>query len=138
MTRTKHVTNLSQLKTFEERFEYLKREDKVGESKWGSRRHVNQSFYRSKKWRETRDSIIVRDCARDMGVEGHEIYDKIIVHHIEPVTQEDLDNDNYKLYDPENLICVTDKTHRAIHYGSDITAEKLIERFPDDTSPWKR
>ena len=136
--RTKHYTNLSKLKSREERFDYLKREDSVGENKWGSRRHVNQNFYRSPKWRETRDSIIVRDDACDMGIEGHQINDMIIVHHIEPVTQEDLDNDSYKLYDPENLICVTDRTHRAIHYGSTLTEEVLIERKPNDTSPWKR
>lgn len=136
----KHYTELMRLHTIQERFQFLKNmahRNKVGEETFGGRRWINQNFYRSKEWRELRDTIIIRDQARDMAMEGHEIYDMIIVHHIDPVTQEDLDNNNPKLYDPENLICVTDRTHKAIHYGGSIDGHILEGRFPNDTIPWK-
>ena len=136
---TKSYKELSKLKTFEERFEYLKIGDKkIGEETFGGRRYLNQQFYSSAAWKKVRDDVIVRDLGRDLGVEGEEIPDgvKIIVHHINPVTETDLREFRPCTLDPDNLITTRDLTHNGIHYGDLETIPRIEERKPGDTRLW--
>ena len=135
----KTYSELAKLKTFRERFEYLKLEGVVGEQTFGRSRSLNQEFYRSPKWRKVRDRVIIRDQGCDLGVPGHELRKYIIVHHINPVTEDQIIRDDPCLYDMENLVCTRRLTHNAIHYGEDyaIFEGGVIERSPNDTCPWK-
>ena len=128
------------LPTFKERFNYLKLDGMVGEDTFGFNRYLNQYFYTSREWKRLRDIIIIRDNGCDLGIEGCEIGSGILIHHIEPITMEDIKNRTDKLLDPNNLICVSKKTHNAIHFGDEsiLTADIVVERFPNDTSPWRR
>lgn len=127
---------LIKLKTFEERYEYLRLFGRVGESTFGFDRYINQEFYRSKEWRRMRDKIIVRDEGRDLGLEGYEIYDRIYVHHMNPMIVTDMD-DIDKILNPNYLICASFNTHQAIHFGDESLLPKLpIERRPNDTKLW--
>lgn len=131
-------SELITLPTFEERFRYLKLGGKVGEDTFGFDRYLNQVFYRSAKWKEIRDYVIIRDNGCDLGMEGHEIYQRILVHHMNPITKEDILRESEFLLDPEYMICTIKNTHDAIHYGDEsllITAP--IERRKNDTCPWK-
>jgi hypothetical protein len=130
---------LQKLKTFNERFEYLKLYGVVGESTFGFDRYLNQLFYTSKRWRKTRDDIIIRDNACDLGIEGYEIHNGILIHHMNPITIEDVESDRDILYDPEFLICTSkSSTHNAIHFGDESLLPKPpIERRRNDTCPWK-
>lgn len=131
-------SELITLPTFEERFRYLKLGGKVGEDTFGFDRYLNQVFYRSAKWKEIRDYVIIRDNGCDLGMEGHEIHQRILVHHMNPITKEDILRESEFLLDPEYMICTIKNTHDAIHYGDEsllITAP--IERRKDDTCPWK-
>lgn len=131
-------SELMTLPTFEERFRYLKLGGKVGEDTFGFDRYLNQVFYRSAKWKEIRDYVIIRDNGCDLGIEGHEIYKRILVHHMNPITKEDILRESEFLLDPEYMICTIKNTHDAIHYGDEsllITAP--IERRKNDTCPWK-
>ena len=124
---------------FEERFKYLKLGGRVGEETFGFDRYLNQNFYKSQKWKSIRDHVIVRDNGCDLGVEGYEIRGKIIIHHINPITIDDIVRESEYLFDPEFLISTTHNTHNAIHYGD----ENLLTRMPvtrtkNDTCPWKR
>lgn len=131
-------SELKKLKTFSSRYEYLKLKGVVGETTFGFDRYINQMLYSSKRWKEARDKVILRDEGCDLGIEGHEIYDKIIIHHINPITLEDIENDIDELYNPEYLIATSHKTHQAIHYGDDSLLPKtLVERKRNDTTPWK-
>lgn len=129
---------MRKFKTLEERFEYLRLDGDVGAATFGHDRYMNQEFYRTKAWRATRDRIIIRDEGCDLGVPGYDIHDKIIVHHINPIRPEEILEDSDRLYDPENLIACSNRTHNAIHYGD---AEQLPqtpnERRPNDTAPWR-
>lgn len=127
------------LPTFEERFQYLRLDGKVGAETFGFDRYLNQVFYKSQKWKSARDYVIVRDNGCDLGMEGHEIYGKILVHHMNPISIEDVLNESDFLCDPEFLISTIHNTHNAIHYGDEnllITAPK--ERSKNDTCPWRR
>lgn len=128
------------LPTFQERFNYLKLNGLVGEDTFGYNRYLNQYFYTSREWKQLRDAIIVRDNGCDLGIEGCEIGSGILIHHIEPITMDDIKNRSDKLLDPNNLICVSKKTHNAIHFGDEsiLVEDVTIERFPNDTSPWRR
>lgn len=131
-------SELITLPTFEERFRYLKLSGKVGEDTFGFDRYLNQVFYRSAKWKEIRDYVIIRDNGCDLGMEGHEIHQRILVHHMNPITKEDILRESEFLLDPEYMICTIKNTHDAIHYGDEsllITAP--IERRKNDTCPWK-
>ena len=131
-------SELITLPTFEERFRYLKLGGKVGEDTFGFDRYLNQVFYRSAKWKEIRDYVIIRDNGCDLGMEGHEIHQRILVHHMNPITKEDILRESGFLLDPEYMICTIKNTHDAIHYGDEsllITAP--IERRKNDTCPWK-
>lgn len=130
-------SELSRLETFEERFDYLKLNGRVGAETFGFDRYLNQIFYQSPKWRRARDKVIIRDNGCDLGIEGHEIYDSIIVHHMNPITLEDIEMEREEIFNPEYLICTTKLTHNAIHYGDKNLLPKLpIERKPGDTKLW--
>ena len=123
-------SELITLETFEERLSYLSLKDVPHESP----RHMSESFYKSKAWLVTREDIIKRDFASDIGILGIDIFGPIYVHHINPLTETDILEQSYKCYDPENLICVSMRTHNIIHYGD--KEEPYVERKPGDTKLW--
>ena len=129
---------LSKLKTFKERYEYLKLDGKVGTDTFGFDRYLNQVFYKSKEWLSIRDFVIVRDNGCDLGMQGYEIQEKILIHHMNPISPEDIRKRSEFLLNPEYLICVTHATHNAIHYGDkSLLMESPVERTKNDTCPWK-
>lgn len=140
MTNIKTYSELITLPTFEQRYEYLRLDGIVGEEMFGFDRYINQKFYHDREWLRVRDAVIVRDNGCDLGVLGYEImYERIIIHHINPMRVEDVINRNPMLFDPENLICVTHNTHLAIHYGDkNLISKAPVERTKYDTCPWKQ
>jgi hypothetical protein len=141
MTRNKSYKELSQLKTFEERYNYLKLKQRVSDETFSSHRWVNQMLYRSPEWRRTRRNIIIRDNACDLGIEDYPLFDHITIHHINPITLEDIESGSILLFDEDNLICVSDETHKAIHYGMDddfLKSKEIVRRYPGDTCPWRK
>lgn len=125
--------------TFEERYDYLRLGGKVGEETFGFDRYLNQMFYRSKEWRSIRDYVIARDVGRDLGIEGHEISGKILIHHMNPITKDDILRRSEYLLNPEYLISTIKNTHDAIHYGDkSLLIIAPIERTRNDTCPWRR
>lgn len=134
---TRRYKELIQLETFDARFKYLHLGDSAPYASFGDQRILNQEFYRSPEWHRTRRQVIIRDNGCDMAVEGFDIHDKIIVHHIQPVTLEMIENGDPLLFDLDNLVCVSHHTHNAIHYGSNnLYNPVLIERRPGDTKLW--
>lgn len=124
--------------SYEERFEYLKLDGVIGQDTFGYDRYLNQQFYRTPEWKRVRDQIIVRDNGCDLGVEGYEIYGKIYIHHMNPLTPKDIIDRSDYLLNPEYLICVTMNTHNAIHYSdASLLAMLPKERTKNDTCPWK-
>ena len=135
----KTYSELSKLKTFEERYRYLRLSGTVGEDTFGFDRFLNQAFYRSRDWKSIRDFVIVRDNGRDLGMEGYEIFGKIYIHHMNPITQLDIQCRSEFLLNPEYLITTTHTTHNAIHYGDETFLVQIpLERTPNDTCPWKK
>lgn len=132
-------SELIQLPTMKDRYEYLKLSNRVGEETFGYDRVFNQNFYSSDIWRRVRREVIIRDNACDLAMPGHEIDNHVTIHHMNPVTREDIKNEEWeKLTDPEYLICVSYRTHQAIHYGdSSLLPQLPIERRPGDTCPWR-
>lgn len=131
-------SELKRLPTFKERYEYLRIGGLVGESTFGFERFLNQALYTSQRWRLLRNQIIVRDNGCDLGVEGYDIYDKIIIHHMNPLTREQMEEPDDSMFDPEYLICVSHNTHNAIHYGdASLLRQEYVPRRPNDTCPWK-
>jgi hypothetical protein len=129
---------LIQLPTFKERFEYLKLDGYVGKSTFGYDRYINQKFYTSPEWRRLRREVILRDECRDLAVEGYEIQGKVLIHHINPISLEDLEGRSPAAYSLDNLICVSPLTHEAIHYSNyDLLPQDPVERFPNDMCPWR-
>ena len=127
------------LPTFEERFKYLQLNGRVGDDTFGFDRYINQNFYRSTEWKRIRDLVIMRDNGCDLGVPGHEIFGKIIIHHINPISLDDLDRHSDILLNPEYLITTMHTTHNAIHYGDErLLIRAPVERRKNDTCPWKR
>lgn len=125
--------------TFEERYRYLRLRGKVGEDTFGFDRYLNQRFYKSAEWRRIRDEVIVRDNGGDLGIEEQLIHGKILIHHMNPITEYDIRYMTDALLNPEYLICVSHATHNAIHYGDENLLPKgPIVRTPNDTCPWKR
>lgn len=138
-TSIKSYKELIKLKTFEERLRYLQLNANVGIETFGSGRWLNQRLYHSSLWDDVKNEIILRDNGCDLGLDGYEIRGRIYIHHLNPITKEDVLNNSSKLYDPNNLICVSFDTHQSIHYGSECAAlSQLVERRPNDTCPWKR
>ena len=131
-------SELIQLPTFEERFRYLRLKGSVGKETFGFDRYLNQNFYRSSAWKRVRDQVIVRDNGCDLGIDDRIIYGKILIHHMNPINDEDILNMTDILLNPEYLICVTLDTHNAIHYGDeDLLIKEPVVRFKNDTCPWK-
>ena len=141
MMKIRTYSELITLPTFEERFEYLKLQGQVGVDTFGFDRYLNQMLYKSSKWKkEVRNHIILRDNGCDLGIEDREIYGRIIIHHMNPISVEDVLNWNEDaLFNPEFLICTMHNTHNAIHYGDkNLLMTAPIERSPNDTCTWKR
>lgn len=131
-------SELITLPTFEERFRYLQLNGQIGKDTFGFDRYLNQMLYRSQRWKSVRDQIIIRDNGCDLGVEGHDIYGKIMVHHMNPITLADIEKESEFLFNPEYLICTTHNTHNAIHYGDEsLLITTPIERTKNDTCPWR-
>lgn len=135
---TKSYRNLILLPTFKERFEYLKLAGTVGESTFGFDRYLNQRFYQSREWRQFRSKVITRDEGNDMGIKDYPISGTVIIHHINPLSVKDFEEQSDLLFDMNNVICVSHNTHEAIHYGDESLLPKdPIERKPNDTIPWR-
>lgn len=142
MTNQKNIRTYSELikiETFEERFDYLKIGGYVGEETFGSDRYINQMLYKMPEWRAARRKVVVRDKGYDLGVEGYDIVGKVMVHHMNPITVDDIVNRLDYVLDPEYLISSSFMTHQAIHYGSEeLLPEAPIERSKNDTCPWRK
>lgn len=139
MTMTiRTYSELITIPTFEERYKYLKIGGKVGEETFGFERYLNQEFYKSYEWQSIRRQVIVRDLGCDLGIKDREIHGKIIVHHMNPITIDDIVSASDFLLNPEYLICTLKSTHDAIHYGDESLLIKApVERTKNDTCPWK-
>lgn len=134
---TKTYSELRRLYTFEDRFEYLRLGGGVGRSTFGFDRYLNQRFYASREWQEARDFVIIRDEGCDLGIRGHEIHIELLIHHMNPMTPEDIERGEEWILDPEFLITTRHDTHNAIHYGVRNSHPKVVtERTPGDTTPW--
>lgn len=137
MIRT--YSELMTLPTFLDRFEYLRLNGKVGEETFGYYRYLNQVFYRSAEWKKIRNLVIVRDNGCDLGLSGYDIHGKVYIHHMNPITVDDIRNRSEFLLNPEYLICVSHMTHEAITYGDkSLLLLEPIERTKNDTCPWRR
>ena len=137
-TYLKTYSDLILLPTFEERFEYLKLNDRVGHETFGYNRYMNQALYQSLEWKNVRDSVILRDNGCDLGIPGREIRKHLSVHHIIPLTVEDILTMSDRVFDTNNLICVSLKTHNAIHFSdSNAISLDFVERKPNNTCPWR-
>lgn len=136
---TKSYKELSLIDNYIERYNYLKLDGVLGAETFGFDRWVNQRFYKTDEWKRLRESIILRDDGNDMGADGYPIKGKILIHHINPISLDDIVNKKSLVLDPDNLVCVSLLTHNAIHYGNDeLMKDKiLIERKPYDTCPWR-
>lgn len=132
-------SELIQLESFIDRFRYLKLEGVVGEETFGCERFLNQALYRCPEWKSVRRKVILRDHGCDLGVDGYEIQGKILVHHMNPITIDDIRNRNPLIFDLENLITISHNTHNAVTYGSEeILVSDPIIRTPNDMCPWKK
>lgn len=134
--RVRSYSELTQTASFEERFEYLSLRGVVGQDKFGFDRWINQMFYRSREWRDLRQFVIARDMGCDLGVRGYEMHSNIHIHHMNPMTPEDIQHDNEDILNPEFLISASQITHNAIHYGADAPQRVPVDRVPGDTRPW--
>lgn len=135
----KTYSELSKFSTFEDRYRYLRLGGEVGRETFGFDRYLNQTLYKTDEWRRSRDKVIIRDNGCDLGIEGREIKERVIVHHMNPITIEDILNYDPKVFDPEYLITTVLNTHNAIHYGDEnllITVPR--ERTKNDTCPWRK
>ena len=138
MTTIRTYSELCQLSTFEDRFDYLRLNGTVGKDTFGFDRYLNQQFYRSREWKRIRDLVILRDNGCDLGIDEYEIHGRILIHHMNPISIEDLQHMSDFLMNPEYLICVSHRTHNAIHYGDEsLIVGAPIERSQNDTCPWR-
>lgn len=133
----RRYSELRNITDFEERFRYLSLGGRVGESTFGFDRYLNQKFYTSREWRQIRHHVIARDQGCDLGIAGYEIYSKILIHHMNPITVDEITHGDDSILDPEYLITTTHMTHNAIHYGDEkLLPRLLVERTPGDTKLW--
>lgn len=139
IVKTKTYSELIRLEKYMDRYQYLMLSGRVGQETFGYERFLNQSLYKSYEWRSVRDEVIVRDHGCDLGMEGYEIYGSIIVHHMNPITMDDIQNRNEDIFNPEYLVSTSFSTHNAIHYGDEglLITEPII-RTKNDTCPWKK
>jgi len=139
MMGTRSYSDLRRLETFDERFDYLILNGAVGSTTFGFDRYINQGFYKSFEWRSVRDHVIIRDDGCDLGVPGYDIHTELLVHHMNPMSSDDIVHDESWILDPEYLITTTIDTHNAIHYGGTPRAQaRYIARTPGDTKLWRR
>lgn len=140
MMSIRTYSELVRLPTFKERYEYLRLGGSVGEDTFGFDRYLNQIFYKSKEWLDIRDQVIIRDHGCDLGLKGYEINDRILIHHMNPITKADILERTEFLLNPEYLISTMKRTHDAIHYGTydSLVDVFVIERTENDTCPWRR
>ena len=137
--RIKTYSELITIPTFEERYRYLRLGGKVGSETFGFDRWLNQTFYKDPEWLAVRNSVIIRDNGCDLGIPGREIHSRILVHHMNPITKEDIIHRSKFLLDPEYLICTIKNTHDAIHYGDEsLLILDPVSRTRNDTCPWRR
>ncbi len=134
----RRYSDLIRLKTFEERFKYLQIGGTVGQATFGYERYLNQLLYTSEEWRRCRREVIIRDSGCDLACEGFELHGKILIHHMNPITIDDIKERNPMVFDLENLICTSHNTHNAIHYGDvNLLIMAPVERTQNDTCPWR-
>ena len=134
----RRYSELIRIPTFEERFEYLRLDGQVGADTFGSDRYLNQIFYKSPEWKKIRDEIIIRDQCCDLAMPGYDIHGPVLIHHLNPITKEDILSRTDLLLNPEYLVCTIQSTHNDIHYGDvNLLITNPIERKPNDTCPWK-
>ena len=142
MRRTSNIRtyhDLIQIPSFLERYEYLKIGGVVGETTFGYERYLNQMLYSSRKWKDARNRVLIRDDGCDMGLADYPIGEKIYVHHMNPITPEMVEENDPVLFEPEFLSCVSYQTHNAIHYGDkSLLPQEPIQREPNDTCPWRK
>jgi len=137
MTKNRSYSELRRLHTFEERFEYLKMNGEVGRATFGFDRWINQRFYTSYMWKRARRDVILRDNGCDLGISGYEIGGSVLIHHMNPMTSEDIIHSEEWIFDLEYLITTTHNTHNAIHFGDDRLLPKVVlDRVPNDTKLW--
>jgi len=133
----RRYSELVTIESFEERYDYLKIGGSVGEQTFGFDRWINQDFYRSREWKRIRNEVIARDLGCDLGVAGHEIHDRVIIHHMNPMQLSDIVHGNDDILNPEFLITTCHDTHNAIHYGNaSLLPKPFVERRPGDTKLW--
>lgn len=137
---SKSYLELIQLPTYTERLNYLMTHSGIGSETFGFDRYLNQMLYRSSEWKKTRRQVILRDKGCDLGVDGYELNGGVTIHHINPITVEDIKNNDPKVFDMNNLITTSNETHRLIHYGSNeaLSHGVLTERSKNDTCPWRK
>ena len=137
MVRT--YSEMCKFDSFKDRFKYLQLNGDIGEETFGYDRYLNQKFYQSAEWKRLRDKIIIRDDGCDLAVPGHILYDEIVIHHMNPLRVSDIRNISDILMNPEYLVCVSKRTHNAIHYGDEtLLIDDPIERKANDTCPWRK
>jgi len=136
MSATRSYAEMVKLATWEERFEYLKLGGRVGQATFGFDRYLGQGFYTSQEWKRARSEVIVRDMGCDLAVPGYEIPWRLLVHHINPLTPDDIRSGDEVMIDPDNLVCVSHKTHNELHYGNYQLRRPPVERAPGDTKLW--
>lgn len=131
-------SELIEIPSFKERYEYLRLDGKVGEDTFGWSRYLNQALYSSDEWKQTRRKVILRDNGCDLAMDGFEIQNRLLIHHINPITAEDIENCSTVIFDLDNLICCSHNTHEAIHYGnSSLLPSDPVIRRPNDTCLWR-
>lgn len=136
--RIRCYSELIRFPTFEDRLQYASIGGEVGARTFGGRRLLNQDFYRSREWKRARQAVLVRDLGCDLGVPERQIFGSVIVHHLNPILPEDLDGCFEALLDPEFMVCVSHETHNLLHYGAECSKQPVIvERFQNDTCPWR-
>jgi hypothetical protein len=137
MTKIRTYSEMSKLETFEERFDYLKLSGEVGRSTFGFDRYINQRFYTSYEWKGVRQRVVMRDNGCDLGIPGYEINGALLIHHMNPMTADDIIHGESWIFNPEFLITTTQYTHNGIHYGTNANLPKVVTaRSPKDTKLW--
>lgn len=135
--KIRSYSELRRIDTFEDRYDYLQLRGEVGRSTFGFDRYLNQKFYTSREWKQVRNQVIARDEGLDLGIDGYEIYDRITIHHMNPMTVDDIQHGDDDILNPEFLITTTHDTHNAIHYGDrNLLSQPLVERHRGDTKLW--
>lgn len=137
--KIRRYSDLIQLPTFDERFQYLQLKGEVGAATFGFDRYLNQIFYSSQEWKDIRNHVILRDNGCDLADPDYQIHSKILIHHMNPISVEEVLHRDPDILNPEYLITTCQRTHNAIHYGDDsiLRADKLVIRKPNDTCPWR-